>query len=55
MATAICQCSHPKRDHRALPLALNGYGACKVCLCDLYTKQQPAAVSVAVPSEAGTA
>jgi hypothetical protein len=55
MATAICQCSHQKRDHRALPLALNGHGACKVCLCDQYTKLKPADVRVAVASEAGPA
>jgi hypothetical protein len=55
MTRATCKCSHEKRDHRALSLALNGYGACKVCLCDQYTKPKPADLMVAVPSEAGLA
>jgi hypothetical protein len=45
--SAICTCSHEKRDHRALPLALNGCGACKVCLCNAYTKPKLAASGVA--------
>ena len=53
--SAICKCSHEKRDHRALPLALNGYGACKVCLCDQYNKAEPAEPSGAAHSEAGPA
>lgn len=40
MSTAICKCGHEKRDHRMLPLALQGYGECKVCLCGAYTKQE---------------
>lgn len=46
--SAICKCSHEMRDHRALPLALYRRGACKVCLCNEYTKAKPAAASVAV-------
>lgn len=33
-----CECGHEKRDH-ALPLiGQQGYGKCKVCLCDRYIK-----------------
>ena len=38
MNTAVCKCGHEKRDHRLLPLALQGYGECKVCLCNTYIR-----------------
>ncbi len=44
MSTAICKCGHEKRDHRLLPLALQGYGECKVCLCSAYTRLETAPV-----------
>ena len=35
-----CECGHEKRDH-ALPLmGTQGYGMCKVCLCDRYVKPE---------------
>lgn len=33
-----CECGHEKRDHAIPPLGTQGYGACKVCLCNRYTK-----------------
>ena len=50
MSTAICKCGHEKRDHRLLPLALQGYGECKVCLCNAYTRLEAADFKVAVPA-----
>ena len=55
MNTAICKCGHEKRDHRMLPLALQGYGECKVCLCSAYIKVEAADLSVAAKSSAPTA
>jgi len=39
MAFVRCDCGHEKRDHR-LRLTVVGQtaGACKVCLCDQYTR-----------------
>ena len=35
-----CACGHEKRDH-ALPLiGTQGYGKCKICLCDRYVKPE---------------
>jgi hypothetical protein len=46
MTSASCECGHEKRDHR---LALSGgahtAGACKVCLCDCYSKVKAAVVA----------
>ena len=43
MKTSIgtnCECGHEKRDH-ALPLmGTQGYGKCKICLCDRYVKPE---------------
>lgn len=35
-----CECGHEKRDHVFPLLGAQGYGKCKVCLCDRYTKVQ---------------
>ena len=47
MSTAICKCGHEKRDHRLLPLALQGYGECKVCLCSAYARLEAPVLAVA--------
>jgi len=48
MSSAICKCGHEKRDHRLLPLALQGYGECKVCLCSAYKRVEAAPAALAV-------
>ena len=40
MSKATCECGHERRDHRQPALGTHLYGECKVCLCDLYRKQQ---------------
>ncbi len=53
MKPSDCVCGHEKRDHRA---ALSGmrYGACKVCLCDAYTKPAVLAPPPPQPASAGS-
>ena len=38
MAKATCECGHEKRDHRPPQLGMFGYGECKICLCESYSK-----------------
>lgn len=35
-----CECGHEKRDHVFPLIGKQGYGKCKVCLCDKYAKVQ---------------
>lgn len=35
-----CECGHEKRDHTFPLIGTQGYGKCKVCLCDRYVKLQ---------------
>ena len=42
MKMTNCVCGHEKRDHKAT-LTGGRFGACKVCLCDAYSK--PAALA----------
>ena len=35
-----CECGHEKRDHVFPLIGKQGYGKCKVCLCDRYTRVQ---------------
>lgn len=53
MSCAICKCGHEKRDHRMLPLALQGYGECKVCLCSAYGKLEAKLVAADLAVAAG--
>lgn len=42
-----CECGHEKRDH-ALPLmGTQGYGGCKICLCNRYAKLDARLVTAA--------
>ncbi|HLH08602.1 MAG TPA: hypothetical protein VKW78_15295 [Terriglobales bacterium] len=43
MARATCECGHEKRDHRPPQLGMFGYGECKICLCEAYSKPAKAA------------
>jgi hypothetical protein len=47
-----CECGHEKRDHVLPLIGSQGYGKCKVCLCDRYTKVQP--VKLAAVSKVGS-
>ena len=33
-----CECGHEKRDHTLPLMGTQGYGGCKVCLCNRYAK-----------------
>lgn len=33
-----CECGHEKRDHVLPLIGKQGYGKCKVCLCERYSK-----------------
>jgi hypothetical protein len=33
-----CECGHEKRDHGFPLIGKQGYGKCKVCLCDRYIR-----------------
>jgi hypothetical protein len=35
-----CECGHEKRDHILPLMGTQGYGRCKVCLCDKYVKPE---------------
>lgn len=51
-ASNNCECGHEKRDHMLPLMGTQGYGRCKVCLCDRYVKaQEPRLVSAAKASD----
>ncbi len=39
-STGNCECGHEKRDHTLPLMGTQGYGKCKVCLCDRYVKAE---------------
>ena len=49
MTFATCRCGHEKRDH-AKSLRDAAYGACKVCLCDKYEKDDIPTVPANAPA-----
>ena len=42
-----CECGHEKRDHAIPLIGLQGYGECKICLCNRYAKVGQQVVTVA--------
>jgi hypothetical protein len=42
-----CTCGHDKKDHVLPLMGMHGYGTCKVCLCERYTKVQVRDTSMA--------
>jgi hypothetical protein len=42
-----CECGHEKRDHGFPLIGKQGYGKCKVCLCERYSKVQVPALAAA--------
>ncbi len=40
MANVSCECGHEKRDHVIPLMGTQGYGRCKVCLCNQYVKPE---------------
>ena len=51
MQSTICECEHEKRDHVLPLIGKQGYGKCRVCLCERYAKVQ--AGDMAAPPKAG--
>ena len=47
IVSSNCECGHEKRDHVFPLIGAQGYGKCKVCLCDRYVKN-PARDQVAM-------
>ncbi|MBZ5629694.1 MAG: hypothetical protein LAO06_12600 [Acidobacteriia bacterium] len=52
MLSTNCQCGHEKRDHVFPLIGKQGYGTCRVCLCERYAKVQ--ARDLAAAAKAGS-
>jgi hypothetical protein len=51
-ANISCECGHDKRDHALPVMGTQGYGQCKICLCNRYAKAQPRVVTAATAGSA---
>ena len=45
MMQPTCVCEHERRDHRRPRTGTSNFGECKVCLCPMYKKHAPPAVT----------